>query len=334
MLLRQTIKAALKRGALVAAANWPVALVQATADALFKLLLAVPLVGGLVLVTLVVRTGSDPLAATDWRVMVTSLVASLLEHRLVLTAFLLSLAVVLIGGSLFMFLMKGGAVGVLVRGERQAGAVEVPPLRPEVIATASAFSIELFIASARSLFPRYARLGFVLMAVYLLSGAAYVAIVRSGIAASWEIATLATAAFVAWTTLVNLLYLMMQVVVAADDCGLRSAARRGLLFLRHDGRTVAGVFVVILALVVLASGASVLAFAALGLISIIPFMWLAAVPLQLLAFVLRAVVFQYIALSSLGAYLTLYRQAATRVAVVEDPRAWGVAPALPQERDT
>ena len=161
MLLRQTIKAALKRGALVAAANWPVALVQATADALFKLLLAVPLVGGLVLVTLVVRTGSDPLAATDWRVMVTSLVASLLEHRLVLTAFLLSLAVVLIGGSLFMFLMKGGAVGVLVRGERQAGAVEVPPLRPEVIATASAFSIELFIASARSLFPRYARLGFV-----------------------------------------------------------------------------------------------------------------------------------------------------------------------------
>ena len=33
-----TLKDVLKRGALVAAANWPVAIVQATADSLFKLL--------------------------------------------------------------------------------------------------------------------------------------------------------------------------------------------------------------------------------------------------------------------------------------------------------
>ena len=52
-----------------------------------------------------------------------------------------ALAVVLVGGSLFVFLVKGGTVGVLVRGERHAGAIERPPLMPETLARASAFSI-------------------------------------------------------------------------------------------------------------------------------------------------------------------------------------------------
>ena len=41
--VRSTLKPILTRGCLVAAANWQVTLVQATADSLFKLLLAVPL---------------------------------------------------------------------------------------------------------------------------------------------------------------------------------------------------------------------------------------------------------------------------------------------------
>ena len=53
-----SLKFSLKRGALVTAANWPVVLVQFVADTLFKTLLAVPIVGGLVLVALVV--GGDP----------------------------------------------------------------------------------------------------------------------------------------------------------------------------------------------------------------------------------------------------------------------------------
>ena len=53
-----SLKFALKRGALVTAANWQVVLVQFVADTLFKTLLAVPIVGGLVLVALVV--GGDP----------------------------------------------------------------------------------------------------------------------------------------------------------------------------------------------------------------------------------------------------------------------------------
>ena len=34
--LRHTLKSTLKRGALVAAANWPVVIIQAVADSLFK----------------------------------------------------------------------------------------------------------------------------------------------------------------------------------------------------------------------------------------------------------------------------------------------------------
>ena len=44
------LKPVLKRGALVAAANWQVTLIQATADSLFKLLIATPVFGGLFLV--------------------------------------------------------------------------------------------------------------------------------------------------------------------------------------------------------------------------------------------------------------------------------------------
>jgi hypothetical protein len=305
---RRRLQASLKRGALVAAANWPVTLAQAVADALFKLLVAVPLVGGIVIATLVVRTQTDPFAAADWRVVAASLVTSLLSHKAVLAAFVLSLTVVLAGGSLFVALVKGGTVAVLARGEREAGPVEEPPLQPAVIATAAVFSIDRFIDGARTLFPRYARLAFVLLGVYLASGAAYVAAVASFRRAigGWEAATLLTGALVVWTTAVNLLYLLVQIVIASEDCSIAAAGRRVLVFLRSDPRGIGGVFLVILVLVVMATGASFLAFAALGLISLIPFMWLAAVPLQVIAFVFRACVFQYIDLSAVGAYLTLY----------------------------
>jgi len=60
---------------------------------------------------------------------------------------------------------------------------------------------------------------------------------------------------------------------------------------------------------VFATGASILATAALGLIGFVPLFGLTVLPLQLLAWVLRGLVFQYIGLASIGAYLTLYREA-------------------------
>jgi hypothetical protein len=178
-----------------------------------------------------------------------------------------------------------------------------------VVASASAFSIDFYIDSARELFPRYARLGFALMAVYAASACAYLLMFIStgGAEGRWGFPALLTVAFVAWITLINLGYLLVQIVIAADACGVRSAARRVVAFLRHAGREVAGVFLVVLMLVVAATGASVLATAALGLIAFVPFIGLTVLPLQLLAWLLRGVVFQYIGLSSVGAYLSLYR---------------------------
>jgi len=304
-----SLKDVLKRGALVAAANWPVAIVQATADSLFKLLVAAPLIGGVFLVALVVGAEPVELMSLEWRQLATTIASTLLVRPAVLAAWLAALAVVLVGGSLFVFLVKGGTVGVLVRGERQAGAIERPPLMPESIARASAFSVDTFIECAQRLFANYARLGLTLMAVYLLSGSAYFALLAR--AAGWGVPALLTAAFVAWITVVNLFYLLTQIVIAADDCSVAIASSRVLALLRRQTRAIGGVFLVILGLVALATGASVLATGALWLVGFVPFIGLTVLPLQLLAWVLRGLVFQFIALASVGAYLNIYRTEST-----------------------
>ncbi len=130
---RQLLKSALKRGALIAAANWQVTLVTAIADSLFKVLVAVPIVGGIFLVALVLGTEPVALMSLEWRDMAATTVAALLSHPVVLTAFLLAVGVVGVGGSLFVFLVKAGTVGVLVqeragsrRDRRRAAAPREP----------------------------------------------------------------------------------------------------------------------------------------------------------------------------------------------------------------
>jgi len=305
------LKPVLKRGALVALANWPVTLIQATADSIFKLLIATPIIGGIFLVGLVIGAAPQDLIDLEWREMAATIITSLLSHPVVLTAFLASLGVVVVGGSLFVFLIKGGAVAVLVHGEREAGAIEQPPLHFDVMRRASKYSAELFIQSAGSLFPRYMRLGFMLMAIYAVSGALYlVAAYESGFRGDLGglLTFLMTIGFVSWITIVNLVYLLMQIVIAAEDCSVAKAWPRMAAFVRQQLRGVSLVFGVVLALVVAATGVSLLATAALGLIAFVPFVGLAVLPLQLLAWVFRGVVFQFIGLTSIGAYLRLYRE--------------------------
>jgi len=305
---RRSLKAAIKRGALIAAANWQVTLIQVSADSLFKLLLAAPIIGGVFLVALAI--GSDPsaLMSLEWRQMEAAIASSLMSRPVVLTTFFLAIAVVAVGGSLFVFLLKAGTVATLVHSDRDAGPLEEPPLRVSVVARASRFSVDSYVESARALFPRYARLGFILMGVYLVSGLGFLAVVaRRDPAEGWSLTALFTAAFVLWITIVNLLYLLVQIVVAADDCSVGAAARRVAAFLRRERRNVGSVFLLVLALVVAATGASLLATAALGLVAFVPFFGLAALPLQLLAWLLRGLVFQYLGLTSVGAYLKLYR---------------------------
>jgi hypothetical protein len=320
--LRSTLKPILKRGCLVAAANWQVTLVQSTADSLFKLLLAVPLVGGVFLVALAVGAEPGSLFGLTWSEFLTTILGALLSHPVALAMFVLSLGTMAVGGSLFVFLIKGGTIGVLVAGDQVAGPIEDPPLQFERVARAARFSIELFVDRAQALLPRYAKLGLALMVVYMVTGVAYLgSVIMSRTAGgSLLVTALFTIGFVGWITVVNVLYLLVQIVIAADDCGVRSGILRTLAFIRHERALVGGVFVAVLAMVVVATGASVMAAASLSVITFVPllgpFLGLAVLPLQLLAWMLREIVFQYIGLSSVVAYLKLYRDFSARSAPI------------------
>ena len=303
----------------MAAANWPVTLVQSTADSLFKLLIAVPIVGGVFLVALVLGAEPDALFSLSWGEFITTTIASLVMHPGVLVMFLLSLATVAVGGSLFVFLIKGGTIGVLVAGDAAAGPIEEPPLHFETVARASRYSTELFIERAEALFPRYAKLGFALMAIYLASAFVYLTVAWTSRFAgdSWVFTALLTIGFVAWITVINVVYLLIQIIIAADQCGVRAASRRTLAFISGERYRLGGILVLVLAMVFVATGASFMAAASLSLITFVPFLGpflgLAVLPLQLLAWILREIVFQYIGLSSVSAYLKLYRDFSSRV---------------------
>jgi len=114
-----------------------------------------------------------------------------------------------------------------------------------------------------------------------------------------------------WITLINFLYLLVQMVIVVQGCSVRAAIRRVAAFLRDEPRLAFGVFGVVLLLVAGATVVSLIATTSLGVIAFVPLAGLAVLPLQMLAWVFRGLVFQYLALSAMGAYLALYRRHAS-----------------------
>ena len=304
------LKPFVKRGALVTAANWHVVLIQFVADALFKTLLAVPIVGGVFLVVLLVGGDAGDLLSLPVTEIIPTMASVLLAQPLALASFLLAVSFVLVGGSLLMFLVKGGTVSVLVAAERAAGAIEHPPLRLPAFRRATQFSLERFTNGASNLFPRYLNLGIWLMLIYLLSTVVSLAFIfgPDPNENDWRmIAAEASLVLVVWITIVNLIYLLIQIVIATDDCSVREAVVRVARLLRNEFKNIAFIFAATLAVVALTTAASILATAALGLIAFVPLIGLAALPLQLIAWLVRGIVFQYIGLTALVAYLRVYR---------------------------
>jgi len=165
------------------------------------------------------------------------------------------------------------------------------------------------------LFRPYLALGFGLMVVYGLSVAGYATLVLYGYRAAegrvlilgWTfVAALATAMLVAWITLINFIYLLLQIAMAVENVGLSKGVQAAVRFIRAEIRELAGLFLVVVGLVVAATLASALAWSGVGLIAFVPLVGLAVFPLQLAALVLRGLVFEYLGLTALGAYLTLY----------------------------
>lgn len=311
------LKLPIKRGALLAAANWPIVVLQFIAESTFKILLAVPVVGGTFLVALALNQDVQDIMGDDLdlRASATGVATSLLEHPVALASFLLALGIVILGGSALMFILKGGTLAVLVEAQRHAGPLERYPVRLSFLRRASRTEVDVFLQGTRRLRRRFLRLGAFLLATYLVSGALYLTVIVAGYRAVGEegflvgwtaIAALFSAMLVVWLAVVNAVYLVLQVIMAARDVSVRSAAGEALRLLRDDTGRVLGVFLVTACLIGVATLASIVATAGLGLISFVPFVGLAVLPLQLLAWLLRGLVFQYLGLTSAGAYLFLY----------------------------
>ncbi|MDH4063594.1 MAG: hypothetical protein OEW19_04285 [Acidobacteriota bacterium] len=307
----RALKLLLKRGALVAAANWPAVLVQFVASTLFNALLAVPVAGGLVLVMLIAGAVPTDVLRMEYRQIIPALMGALVAQPLALAAFVGALALVAGGGSVLMFAVKAGTLTVLVAGERASTAIEEPPLRVATLVGANQFSIDRFADGVRHLFGRYLALGALLSVAYAVAVGAYAALVLGPpVLSSLDgtlLVTLASLWLIGCITLINFGYLLIQIVVAADDCALGDGVSRAARLLWSQSRPILGILGAILGLMLLSTAASVLATAALGLIAFVPFVGLAALPLQLVAWLLRGLVFQYISLAGAAAYLRLYR---------------------------
>ena len=285
--------------------------VQFVADTLFKTLVVVPVLGGLVLVALV--AGGNPfdlINFDDLTQTISSMVSVLLAHPIALAAFLVALGVILAGGSVLMFAVKAGSVAVLLAGDRSAGVIEEPPLRFDALKQANQATLERFTGGVKRLFSRYLRLGIALTVVYALIALAYLAFLFgppiSPMVHGPVATTLASLAVIVLITLVNFLYLLMQIVIAAEDCRVSEAVPHVARLIRKHTKQLALVLAAILSLMLMATAASILATTALGLIAFVPFVGLAALPLQVFAWLVRGVVFQFIGLTGAATYLRMH----------------------------
>jgi len=311
------LRTALKRGALVAAANWQVIVVQFVAETLLKVTIAVPVLAGVFLVAVDLGADAVDLLQGDLLNSARVVYGSLRASPIALSAFVAAVTLATVGAAIFTFITKGGTVVTLVRGESQAGPIEKPPLRLANLRRAAAWSIDGFLEGCRRMSRRYIRLGLLLLAVYALTAAAYLSFLyagmrvmsEGGVIAGWPfIALIASSVLIVWVTLINLVYILVQMIMAADDVGVSAAARRLGRFAYDDARQVAGVFGVVLLLIVMAAAASLLATAGLGLIAFVPLAGVAVLPLQVAAWLLRGLIFQFLGLTAFTAYLAQYQR--------------------------
>ncbi len=307
-------RTALKRGALVAAANWPVVAIQALSETTFKLLLAVPIVGGAFLVTTLLGRDLGEVLTGDLRQILFGVAGTLVARPIALGAYLVGFFLVLAGGAMFMFLVKGGTVAVLVHADRTAGTVERPPLRLAAFRRAMQFSIEGFTGGAARLFRRYLALGLLLTGLYIVLAALCLLLAYGLYRLGGErplllgsIAALAITIFIGLVTIANVLYLLVQIVIAVKGSAVGASLREVGRFVGGEFWKVTRVFGVTILLLVLATVLSLVATWGFYLIAYVPLAGLIVLPLQMAAWLLRNLVFQYLGLTALTAYLSLYR---------------------------
>lgn len=312
-----SLGAALRRGAIVTAANWPVVIIDFILESFYKLALTFPIFGGALMVVALVGADLGAVVGEGLRATTDLVISSLGTAPVALAAFLVALAIVGAGGAVLMFVLKAGTLSVLTAAERAAGDVHVSPLRLEKVRRAEAYSLNAVYDGTR----RFGRRAFVLalwLAVsYVLVGGTYLTVMGYGFAMvgtwpwmpAWPLLVLiATTTAVVTIAGVNLAFDLLRVIMLTDDCSLSTAVRRLWPFVVDDARQVVGIFSVIGGIQIVMTVLSLITAAGIALVAWVPVVGLVVVPLQAAAWVLRGVLLQYVALAALSAYQTQYRR--------------------------
>lgn len=312
-----TIRAALTRGAVITLANWPVVLVGSVVETAYTVALGVPILGGALMVSLLLRVDVRSLVGEELLSAAYLILIRLWTAPAALAAFLAALAIVGVGGAVVMFVVKAGALALLVKGEGTAPELHRRPGGVGVMRDASVYSLGALWDAIRHFERRAAVLAFWLGVVYVLIGCGYLLTVgwaarlllESAWSAAWPLLVLvATSAAAVGIIAANLLFDLTRVVVVTDDCGVRVALERVRAFLLEDSRQVLGIFGAMGTILLLATAGSLTATAGLALVAWVPLAGLLFVPLQVAFWILRGLLFEYMGLVTLSAYQTQYRR--------------------------
>jgi hypothetical protein len=311
------LRAALERGALITLANWPVVLIDFLIESLYKLTLAVPVVGGAFMVAVLLGADVRTLFADGVRSTAGVVLAALTTAPVALWSFLAAVALVGVLGAAVMFRVKAGTLAVLVHAERASG--EIPPsgFRIDWFDRARMYGGRLVLDGVARFGGRTAQLAILLGATYAVIAVAYVATLSTAVSladhprwgALWPLVVfLATSTGVVAYTAANLVCDLLRAIVIIDDCRVRAAMGKLRTFLVADVRQVVGIFGVMSLVLAIVTGASVTAAAGLYLIAWVPLVGLLIVPLQITAWIVRSLIYQYLGLVTLAAYVTQYRR--------------------------
>jgi hypothetical protein len=312
-----SLRAALKQGALVTVANWPVVLVEFAVWSLFELALGVPVLGGALMVAVLLGFDLDGLLAQGLSNTADLIIASLVAAPISLGAFLLAVGLVAAGGLMLVFVVKAGTLAVMAAGDRAAPDLHRVPIHVAGLRQAGAWTVSAMYAGVQRYGARGARLAAVLSATYLVIvivafgaiGLGFRLASHSAWSGAWIVLIApATSAAVLAGTIANLVFDLARVIIVIDDTGVREALRRARRFVVKDARHVLGIFAVTNLIVALAGAAWIVATANIAFIGLVPVVGLLVAPLQAAIWIVRGLVFQYLGLATVMAYQTQYRR--------------------------
>jgi hypothetical protein len=312
-----TLRAAITRGALVSLANWQIVVIDFVVESLFKVSVAVPVVGGAFMVAVLMGVEVGSLLGDGVLTAADRMLVPLGQAPVALAAFLAALTLVSIGGAILMFVAKAGTLSVLVDGDRSAGELQRSPLGSSGLRSAKVFSLAGVLEAMRHFRRRSSMLAVWLGGAYFVVCLGYLLVVgygfqwaaASGWVQAWPLLVLvSTSAGVITLTAANLLFDLVRVVMINDDCSLAVAWRRVRLFLLADSRQVLGIFGAMALVTILATLASVTATWGLALVAWVPLAGLIVLPLQAAFWIVRGLFFQFAGLTTLSAYQTQYRR--------------------------